>query len=125
MRHFCCVILDLNRFPSLPPFTLVEMYPVKTHVSKSVLSLTPSDLKFHESSVLSTKVCCRGKDKVRFRESQSNLWTLFCYVCSSPTASSIYTHKHADDQTKRTQGRDKRQRSSKTQRNPDPHRLCY
>lgn len=57
-RHFCYAISDQAVSPSLSLFTLVEMYPVKTHVSKSVRSLRPSDLKFYESSALSTKVCC-------------------------------------------------------------------
>lgn len=32
------------------------------------------------------------KDKVRFRQSHLNLWTLFCYVRASPAPSSIHAH---------------------------------
>lgn len=124
-RHFCCVILDKNPVPiSLPPFTLVEMYPVKTHVSKSVLPLTPSDLKFYESSLLSTKVCCRGKIRLG-SEKVSQIFGRYSATHVHPQHQRLYTHKHAYDQTKRTQGCDKRQKSSKTQQNPDSQRLYY
>ena len=97
----------------------VEMYPVKTHVSKSVLALTPSDLKFYGSSALSTKVCCRGK----IRLGSEKVSQIFGRYSAALCASSIHTHAHthththghAHDQTKRIQGRDKRQKSSKTQ----------
>lgn len=43
------------------------------------------DLKFNESSLLSTKVFWSGK--IRFRESQSNLRTSFCSLCASSNTS--------------------------------------
>lgn len=107
------------------------MYPVKTHVSESVLPLTPSDLKFYESFCAVDKSLLPGKDKVRFRESHSNLWTLFVYVCAFPTPSSIYSpctsmhmikhsvHSHSEEKPEkhthtRAQTRTRKSRFSQT-----------
>lgn len=67
------------------------MYPVKTRFKVSPLSdALWSEVLWIFCAV--DKSLLSGKDKVRFRESQANLWMLFSYICGSPTPLSIYTH---------------------------------
>lgn len=97
--HFCWVIWDKTGSPLFHRSRWLKCILSK-HVSESALSLTPSDLKFCESSALSTKVLLSRKDKGRFTESVNQRTLISLRKCFHDATVYKHTQEHAHDQRK-------------------------